>query len=476
MRNIIILWKKSILYFLGFVLYGFAFWTHQYFGITSLDELFSTFMFGINGVIYIIPNFIVSIIAYLIICPLILTIIILEFDNFLKNIKMLPTIFLLLACICLGMQYHLLEAIRMLYSDSQAIKKDLFLKHYKDPNTVIFHHSQKRKNLVLIYVESLESTYQNSKLFNRNLLNDFNTINAPKISFNKFIQSKGSEWTIAGIVSSQCGIPFNIISIFRGNQTYLDLNKFLQGATCLGDILFAQGYKNIFLNGSRLILFGDGKFFETHHYTNIIGKEEWLQQGFNYQDMNDWGLPDDLLFAQAKLKLNQLMKQQKLFNLTILTIDTHGVNGQLNKTCYQRGARKFTDIVECTAYEVADFINYIIKQGWLDQINIVVTGDHLAMRNKVSKKLMSIKDRYIFNMIINSNNLQKNRESILHVDLFPTILHSLGITWDDSHLALGYSGINKLHNKFLFDTHLRNIKQISTKRSDSYDKLWLKRP
>lgn len=135
------------------------------------------------------------------------------------------------------------------------------------------------------------------------------------------------------------------------------------------------------------------------------------------------------------------------YHLTILTIDTHGKDGRLSKNCIKRGGQNFENVVECSSTEVANFIHYIANKGWLDRVTIVVTGDHLVMANAVSDKLNLVQNHYIYNLMISDKKLPKSRDTIVHFDLYPSILQALGFSWDDDKLGLGYSaiGVKKLN-------------------------------
>ena len=474
-------WKKTALYFIGFFLIGFACWTKRYIGETTMDQLLSTVMFGLNGVLSVNQELAKSLIEFLFIFPCLMILLGLSFEQWIASrspfsdvprpLRMiqqyLPGFFMVMGCFWIGSEYHVLDFPQQYPGD------DVFAKHYKNPADVTFQHSTPPKNLILIYVESLESTYQDETLFGHNLLASLADLKPSSLSFNQFKQMKGAEWTIAGMVASQCGIPLKLISVFGRNVVGSNVNQFLPGAFCLGDVLHQQGYDNVFLNGPSLAFAGVDRFLKTHHYRTLLGRDEWLAKGFKASDMFGWGLPDDLLFQQAKVTLNQLMSRKKPFNLTLLTVDMHGPNGQLNQTCRARGARDFQGIVECTANEVADFIHYIDSKGWMDQVTIIVTGDHLAMSNPVFDKLTSSASRYVFNLIINQKPLIKNRDAILHVDLFPTILNALGMTWQGEQLALGYSAIAPSSQPFSSAHHISTIEQIVASRSVAYDQLWL---
>src|SRR5574337_669721 len=63
--------------------------------------------------------------------------------------------------------------------------------------------------------------------------------------------------------------------------------------------------------------------------------------------------------------------------------------GQLSTRCRKDGYSDFEGIVECTANQVAEFIEYIEKNGWMDKVAVMVQGDHLAMGNTAYDKLVT---------------------------------------------------------------------------------------
>ena len=220
-------------------------------------------------------------------------------------------------------------------------ESEFFHEHYKEPSNVVA--PKKKLNLVLIYVESLENGFADSSLMGRDLLASLNSATAKDYRFNNYQQTTGTGWTIAGIVSSQCGVPLKSTTIFDGNTQGEKIKSFLPGAKCLGDILLANGYKNIFLGGASLYFAGKGKFLSQHGYSEMYGKEEWSRLAEN--DFNGWGLYDDQLFKHAKLKLDLLERSKKPFNLTLLTVDTHFPDGFYSPTCTSKGAIDYKGIV-----------------------------------------------------------------------------------------------------------------------------------
>lgn len=478
-------WKQACFYFIGLFLLGLAFWSKSYIGKTDIRAVFATLFLGTPEGLWQAPSiFLHSIFIFSVLVPLLLMTIIVLINSYMAKIqcsKFYQSFFskivgltLILSGFCwlnylYSLSYYIIETA-WAFTPNQ---RDIFADNYKNPSDQEFIFAKKPKNLVLIYFESLDAHYQNEKIFKKNLLNSL--LQFPHQSFSKFEQTINASYTIAGTVASQCGIPLNFMEVLQYGQSWNYFsNHFLPNATCLGDVLYQAGYVNVFMKGGSLDFAGTGAFFKGHHYGKIMGKEEWLKQGYTISNMGSWGLTDDLLFKEAKLELTQLMQQKMPFNLTLLTVDTHGPNGHLNKLCKSKGGEDFIDIVECTAQQLTGFIQFIKDKGWMDQIVIVVTGDHLSLVNPVMDQLTTNGPRYVFNMIIAPHPLHKQRDMIVHEDLFPTILNALDITWDDSHLGLGYSGFLPLPSDISSEEHLNVINTIDSKLKFSalYKQLW----
>jgi phosphoglycerol transferase len=325
------------------------------------------------------------------------------------------------------------------------------------------------KNLVLIYVESLEDTYGDARIWGRDLLSPLRDLGGA--SFAHYRSAPGATWTIAGMVATQCGVPLRVVSHYDIKQRSPDVPAFLPGATCLGDILHRYGYRNVFLGGAPLSFAGKGRFLHDHHYDDAYGREEWLKSGAHGKAFGEWGLYDADLYAQARAKLAQLHASGQPFNLTLLTLDTHNPHGFVSPSCRLRGVKSFEDIVKCASYQAAEFVRHIEQSGYLKDTNVVILGDHLAVSNTVYDTLRKVDDRRIFNRFISERLPSKNTEEILPFDLFPSILEFVGIEVPGGRLGLGYSGFSAFGvNKpagWLDETTLPSLSG-----SSGYARLW----
>lgn len=329
-----------------------------------------------------------------------------------------------------------------------------------------------KKNLIIIYIESLESGYKNPILFKKNLLSNLNFMDINSISFEEYKQTSGTGWTIAGIFSSLCGVPLrpkdswfpteqynNKKIAIDGNEllTQNQAKKFMPNIKCLGDILKKNGYTNIFLGGANQDFAGKGNFFKTHGYEEVWGATEWSKTGSTR--FNEWGIYDDELFEKAKSHLITLYKNRQPFNLTILTLDTHHPSGYVNDFCLKKGIEHFDEIVECSVEIVSDFVNFALKNDLSKNTDIVILGDHLAFNSSPSIFKLKKEKRSIYNLFLSHTLKVPNTKKILHYDIYPTILSMLDFKVPLNRVALGSSAFGERDSNInLFDEKELDLK------------------
>lgn len=326
-----------------------------------------------------------------------------------------------------------------------------------------------KKNLVLIYAESLEQTYTDKSKFGANLVKSLEVPFPHTTNFETYKQTPGTGWTIAGILSTQCGIPLRPVSMWDSNRSTEQTKEFLKNAVCLGDILKEAGYTNIFLGGAGLDFAGKGKFLLTHGYDRIVGRSDWLERG--EKNVDGWGLYDDRLIANAKKEIDALERTGKPYNLTLLTLDTHGPDGRISPTCKNRGVKTYQDIVACTADIISTLLHHMKAQGYYKNTDIVIIGDHLSMQSPLNDLLEGDPGRSIYNRFYSNDPLLKNRNTVLHFDMMPSILYMLGFRFADSRLGLGASGFGAIKD----DAGLYNDPELEAKLkapSSEYQNFW----
>jgi phosphoglycerol transferase len=467
-----------------------AYWVGENFGKPPLEQVLYHLQFGMNGLVDTDVALIHSFVHTCLVWPIALAILIVLTDtamalclshnhqhyflakmvgklnlHFIKVVYWVighraPAYVLVAGIVYFCMQFSVLAFIHHQFGD------DYFSAHYVYPEKVEIQ-AKAPKNLVLIYVESLENSYRDETLFGQNLLSKLDALGGT--SFNQFRQAPGTGWTIAGITATQCGLPLKSVSLYDGNGVGENIKNFLPRAVCLGDVLHAFGYYNVYMGSDALHFSGKGKFFQDHHYDEVYGRDE-LKGNLTDQQMNYWGLYDDDLLQHAKTKLKQLNQLKKPYNFVMTTIDTHGPDGFYSKTCTKQGANNFADIVACTAGNVAELVNWMKKSGYLKNTQVVILGDHLAMQNPVSEKIDTISERHIYNQFISTKPVIKNRDQVLHFDMYPTMIEFLGFKVIGGRLGLGYSALNK--NMLPPNNDFEDMNENLLNNSEQYLDLW----
>ena len=353
----------------------------------------------------------------------------------------------------------------------QAVLGDFYTEGaYVDPRTVTVSGTGK-KNLIIIYCESIEETFGRSEVMGEDLLAPLRpSIETPDLRID---QMPGADFTIGGIVASQCGIPLKSISILSGNLTGWALDRYLPGAVCLGDYLKKDGYHNVYYNGSSGLFSGLNKFFLSHGYEEFMGKEEWLdKKHVDPATMNIWAMYDSDMVDRSIERIDELMAEGKKFSFALSTMDTHEP-GFLSPPCVDQGfSADWAGYVKCSVSQVQRLLEHISDKGWADDFVILVMGDHLArMPEMDGVELKEVEGRFVLCSLKRDATLVPVRSVITHFDLFPTLLAALGFTVEGERLGFGY---NVFSREVAPEEGYRDkLRKRVLGRSKTYENLWL---
>ena len=277
------------------------------------------------------------------------------------------------------------------------------------------------KNLVLIFLESMEETYNSADIFGQSLLPELEAVK--EFSFDNFREVDGARWTLAALAANLCGRP---VTVFKGGHE----GHFWPDTRCLPDVLADSGYNLRFFQGGDSRFAGADWFLKDHHLAPARDLEYFRNRVELSGNIGapDWGFKDSALYALARTELTELSRQAKPFALIMMTIDTHGVEGFLDEGC-PREFGDFRDVVRCGSRMAADFINWIKAQDFGPDTVIVVVADHQVMANTISKKYLEPQGpgRRLFNTVIGAGfpaPPDRNRP-MSHLEMLPLILEAL---------------------------------------------------
>lgn len=477
--DITLTWLFSFIIFLSFIFVLSAVWAFSSFNNIKMDEIvyhLSTSIVGTDS--SKISSYIFSVLPTSIILSIITNMIL--FYDFKKELhieitirkkvfafKILPlkkiTKYIaasILSIIMISICLYKLEFFD--YIRNQRIKSLFIEDNYINPDKVDIKAPDKKKNLIYIFLESMEDTYKSKSdggAFNTNIIPELTNLQKENTSFkNGAYTLSGTTYTMGAMVGHTAGIPVKI-----GIQPdELDgVSTLLPGASNIGSILNKYNYNQMIMFGSDSTFASRNIYFEENNY------KVWdVSSAINEGKMTDkdkvwWGFDDSDLFKYSKEKILELSKKDKPFNFTLLTANTHFEDGYLEEICENKYDNKYANTIACSSKQVYEFVEWIKKQSFYHDTVIVIAGDHLTMDKDFLNDIDKSYERTIYNVIINSSLDLKNNDRIYStIDLFPTTLASMGFEIKGDRLGLGtnlYSskltiieeyGIEKVNNEF----------------------------
>lgn len=314
-----------------------------------------------------------------------------------------------------------------------------FADWYKEPSKRI---ANPKLNLVYIYGESLERTYFNEQAF-PDLAPELGALKKESIDYSHTEQLPGTDYTIAGMVASQCGIP--LFAPFEGNAS-ASVSSFFPQNICLGDILKNSGYENYFMQGANLRFAGKDVFLKSHGFDHLYGAEELKTTVADPTYRNDWGFYDDTVLDETWKKFEELSRSGKRFSLFALTVDTHHPDGFISRTCkrksyqYDGKPNQSFSAVSCSQEHIAALIEKIKASPWFKNTVIVVSSDHLAMNN-TAWKYLNKQDRSDLFFVLRGDKPQQDVSGVKRntMDNGATVLDIMG---GDNFIGLGRSSLS----------------------------------
>lgn len=343
---------------------------------------------------------------------------------------------------------------------------------------------EKKRNLIYIYMESLENSYADKSVGG---LADQNRI--PYLTelalkegenfdadgkLNGLERVEGAVFTCGSLVSQSSGVP--LILPIDGNSMGKGYKEFLPGAVTIGEVLDHFGYQEVFLQGSAVEFAGTDLFLKDHG--------NYAVRDYNYYNRNGrlpqlnyfvwWGFEDFRLYEFAKEEITRVSKDDRPFAVTIMTIDTHFTGGYECPLCGHEFKTGYDNVIRCADCQIKEFLAWAKEQDFYENTTIVIVGDHPTMDSKYYRQLSKGDDKYVrraYTVILNSAaeyTLGKTRRYGAF-DMFPTTLAAMGFEIEGNRLGLGvnlYSDEKTLVERY----GLKKLNKELLKHSKYYDK------
>ncbi|MBQ2872615.1 MAG: LTA synthase family protein [Bacilli bacterium] len=449
--------------FLSSVILFATIWTLNTFGIVTMEEIVFTMLVPQEGMnISIIYNFILEVLLPSLVSTAILYILLIreneigmEVDLKIKKFQFKKMVYpfhgglkflavFLVLVISLIFCFYRLEILD--YIKDQITVSTLIEEEYVDPRDVNISFENGKRNLIYIYLESMESSYtsySNGGTQNVDLIPELTKLANDNISFSHTDKLGGAQavpgttWTVAAMVAQTSGLPLKLS--IDGNA-YGKYVSFLPGVYTLGDILREHGYNQKLMVGSEASFGGRENYFVSHGGYEIYDVNTAIKDGkMTEEDRVWWGFEDKNLYDWAKDEILELASQEEPFNFTLLTVDTHFEDGYMSYGCETKYDDQYSNVIACGSKMVYEFVEWIKEQDFYKNTAIVLVGDHLTMDADFFATLSPTYTRTIYNVFINSSVTTENTKNRVFttLDMFPSTLASIGANVSSDRLGIG---------------------------------------
>lgn len=383
------------------------------------------------------------------------------------------------------------------YIKSMMTESSFVDEHYVDPANVDVEAPEQKRNLIFLFLESMETTYsdkENGGYFDTNFIPEltelaetYDDFSGDSVTLNGSHCLEYTSWTMAAMFAHTSGLPFKTI---LGQNNMDTQESFFPNVMSLGDILAKDGYDQTFFCGSdatfggrRLYLSEHGNFtMRDYNYFHSLPTDDP-----NHVDHDGWwGFEDYHLFdflKQAVLSKQEAAKAGHPFNITGLTVDTHFNNGgkgddghpcpYCDETLVEEN--QYGAVISCSSNQVSQFVDWFYSSGAVDKevsenTTMVLVGDHISMSARwLDEAKKDDFDRRTYYCFINSAvtvdpAVEHETRDYCAFDTYPTTLAALGYTVPGDRLALGtnlYSATPTLLEQYGVETVNEEIQNRS---------------
>ncbi|MDR1604990.1 MAG: LTA synthase family protein [Gracilibacteraceae bacterium] len=332
------------------------------------------------------------------------------------------------------------------FGRAAAGKSALIAGHYCRPAAGDIVFPARKRNLLYIFLESMESSFTGPEAGGAlpgNVIPELTRLAAAGINFSHTDGLGGAAavrhtgWTAAGMCAHHAALP---LIVPAGAQVHTPGAPFLPGALTLGDVLAAAGYNQTLLLGSDAAYSGRANFYTRHGRFRILDLHTAAADGIMEPAHRvRWGFEDEKLYAYAQKELRRLAAAGAPFHLTMLTVDTHTPGGYLCPLCPRLWPQRYLNVLACADRQLAAFLRWVQAQDFAGETTIVVVGDHLSMEPSLIPLIDKNYHRTMFNLFLGSALPARNHKNRLFTpfDLLPTTLAALGVRLAGERFGLG---------------------------------------
>ncbi|MDE6642641.1 MAG: LTA synthase family protein [Muribaculaceae bacterium] len=347
------------------------------------------------------------------------------------------------------------------------------------PHTALIDSIKPRKNLVVIFCESLESWVIESKINDKEITPYLNSLISDSTSFyapDMLTQVAAGRSIDAQLLLHAGMLPMNgsVYSMKFPASTYPTINKALKEK---------YGTRSILLTCDKPITWNQEIISRSFGYDSLIDRRDWV---IDELVGNPGKLSDGSFMRQsvAKLSDENLWQEGTPAMLTFITYSGHNpfkLPDSLRDSTFNvysadipTNLADYITMAHYTDSQLSTLINYLKSRSDWDETLVVIIGDHEGLaswrqeiRNQSAEaeKLVSAGQFTPF-ILLNSPITGRYDGTFGQIDMYPTLLNLLGLDNYQWH-GLGTSLFNQTHPGFTISSMTNEIVGDTTKLSPS---------
>lgn len=360
-------------------------------------------------------------------------------------------------------------------------KSTIYEEHYVKPDASVVSFPGEKRNLIYIYLESMENTYASKEAGgdqDKNYISELTdlTHESDCVSFSNnellggpsvFVPS--ITYTMGSTVAQTAGISLNTKLMPQAGVVEFPATIRLE------DILHDNGYNQLYIEGSKGEFSMYDKYVGRYDDCLVYDRISFAEQGYTDESADyiwKWGIEDRKLFELTKELITDMSKKDRPFFVTMYTMDTHSFeSGHRCPLCNSSISNDYLASVDCTSRQTKDFIDWVRQQPFYENTTVILIGDHLGNKRTTQ---VDIEDDYLrttYNCIVNPAKTASSTQNRLFssLDMFPTTLSAIGAEIKGDRLGLGtdlFSATPTLSEELGEEEYKRQLEQSS----DYYDR------
>jgi phosphoglycerol transferase len=305
-------------------------------------------------------------------------------------------------------------------------------------------------DVVIVYVEGADQIFTDTARFGDAMSRLMDLAGPGAIQLTGVGQMIGTGWSLAGMLSTQCGVPV-LPNGLRFRNNYEKQVRFMAEVTCLGDVLAARGYATHYVVGGDALFGGITHFYASHGVTDqtelttieaMVTPEEFAAA------YPGWMVDDQMVLDIARRRHAELTAGGAPVLLIVETMGPHGEDVWLSRRCTASGRSEIgtdmTAAVRCTGDLVADFVEDLRKAPDARPTLLVVMSDHINHSPDLQgpEGIMARRNTAILIPPAagpEAGPLRVIDREAATIDVYPTILELLGLIEPGGAAGLGVS-------------------------------------